>query len=157
MEISRLKKELAEEKKRGCCGYLALGGDLCICGKPKATIVKPAAPSRTSSLVKKRSWRFEEVLGEGGYMVEGLANMLMAATAPAELEKLTKEARLQVCLKRTRRRWRQWRRSSRTWSRRWVLAEENTKLSQASSSKPDADAYKRADCGGGRSEEAAAF
>lgn len=145
MEISRLKKELAEEKKKRAAAATSLSEvTSASVENQKATIVKPAAPSkdfiaREKALVEG----LKKFLVKEGYMVEGLANMLMAATAPAELEKLMKggEAARGMSEEDEKKMATMEKELTNMVKEMGSLQKENTKLSQASSSKPDADAY----------------
>lgn len=144
MEITRLRKELAEEKKKRTAAAASLYETTStIIEKPKST--NPAAPVPKDVVARERALvdSLKKFLIKEGYMAEGLANMLMSATAPKELEKLAKgNNQLKGASDEEKKKMKTMEKELTALVKEvGALQKENDRLNQASSSKPDADAY----------------
>lgn len=146
MEISRLKKELAEEKKKRAAAAASLSEvTSASVENQRAMSPKPVAAPSKDFIAREKALveGLKKFLVKEGYMVEGLANMLMAATAPAELEKLANGGKTAGGMsEEEKKKMAAMEKELTTMVKEMgALQKENIKLSQASASKPDADVY----------------
>ena len=145
MEIARLRKELAEEKKKRAAAAASLSEATSDKVEKQKSTVSTTGSASKDVVARERALvdSLKKFLVKEGYMADGLANMLMSATAPKELDKLAKDGKPAGGMSDEEKQKMEAMEDELTVLVKEIgsLQKENARLSQASSSKPDADAY----------------